>query len=337
MMRNRTPRSLLTRTYTLLITGAAGFIGSHFVKIARKNGYRVICLDNLCRSSPETLLGHPCVQIDLLDAGALDSLFQQHAIDAVVHFAGFIDVGESLIRPDLYYKNNFIATLHLLEVMRKHNVRKILFSSSAAIFGLPETPTLKEEHPRQPIHPYGRTKWMCEQLLQDYYRADQMSFCALRYFNAAGGDSAGQIPYRQRRPSNLIPLALLSLQQQRPFTIFGTDYPTKDGTCIRDYVHVEDLAQAHLLAIKKLLESEKGSWSYNLGNGAGYSVLEVLRTIEETLSKKLLLQKGARREGDPPQLVAEASLAERDLLWRPQYPHLEQMVLHAWQAIQSSL
>lgn len=319
-------------TNTLLVTGAAGFIGSHFVKQALEVGYRVICLDNLSRGSPETLLGYPCIATDLLHSASIEVLFQEHSIDAVVHFAALTDIGESFACPDLYYQNNFLSTFFLLETMRRHGVDKFLFSSSAAIFGLPTTPAMREEHPRHPINPYGSTKWMCEQLLQDYYRAYHMRSCSLRYFNAAGGDPSGQIPYRQRRPSNLIPLALLSIKQQRPLTIFGTDYPTKDGTCIRDYIHVEDLANAHLFALNKLFGPEKGIWAYNLGNGAGYSVREVIRTIEETLHTRLLIQEGARREGDPPQLIADASLAKKELLWFPQY-HLEQMVSHAWQAL----
>lgn len=320
-------------TCTLLVTGAAGFIGSHFVKLALTAGYRVLCLDNLSRGSSETLLGHPYILADLLHSVSIEAVFQEYPIDAVVHFAAFTDVGESLACPDLYYQNNFLSTFSLLETMRRHGVDKFLFSSSAAIFGLPKTPTLREEHPKNPINPYGTTKWMCEQLLQDYYRSYHMSSCSLRYFNAAGGDPSGQIPYRQRRPSNLIPLALLATKQRLPLTIFGIDYPTKDGTCIRDYIHVEDLATAHLFALQKLFGSEKGIWAYNLGNGAGYSVREVIRTIEETLHTKLLIQEGARREGDPPQLIADASLAKKELLWSPQYPHLEQMVSHAWQAI----
>ncbi len=320
-------------TRTLLVTGAAGFIGSHFVKLALKASYRVVCLDNLSRGSKETLLGHACIQADLLHSPSIDAILQSQPIDAVVHFAALTDVGESFLQPDLYYQNNFFATFHLLEAMRRYGVQKLIFSSSAAIFGLPETPTLKEDHPRSPINPYGRTKWMCEQLLQDYHRAYQIHSCSLRYFNAAGGDPTGQIPYRQRRPSNLIPLALLSVKKQCPLTIFGTDYPTKDGTCIRDYIHVDDLAAAHLLALQKLFDSEKGSWGYNLGNGSGYSVREVLSTIEETLQIKLDIREEPRRMGDPPQLIADASLAGQELHWFPRYPHLEQMVSHAWQAI----
>ena len=302
--------------------------------MARKAGYSTLALDNLSRGDPRTLLHSDFIKGDLEDEELLAALFKERRIDAVVHFAAFIDVGESCRHPALYYRNNLIATVRLLDTMRKHGVDKILFSSSAAIFGNPQTALVGEEHPCLPINPYGHSKQMIESLLHDYHAAYGLNFCCLRYFNAAGGDPEGVIKYYQPKPTNLIPLIFRSLKPAAsPLTLFGTDYPTRDGTCIRDYIHLEDLGNAHLLALEKLCNGNRTSACYNLGNGAGYSVREVIRATEQLLGKRIHVLEGPRREGDPPILVADAAKAQRELGWKPSYSSLETIIQHAWAAL----
>jgi UDP-glucose 4-epimerase len=252
-----------------------------------------------------------------------------------MHFAAFIDVGESVREPAKYYENNVIKTLNLLNIMLKYQVKTLIFSSSAAIFGYPQANHIVESHACHPINPYGETKWMVEKILHDFDRAYGLKSCCFRYFNAAGGDPTGHIKNYQTQVTNLIPLALQSIKCKRPLTIFGTDYPTLDGTCIRDYIHIHDLGTAHLLGMERLFTGSS-SLAYNLGNGQGYSVKEVIRAVETVTNQPLIVQEGKRRPGDPPILLADASLARHDLGWQPIYTDLETMIEHAWKALNVS-
>jgi UDP-glucose 4-epimerase len=265
----------------------------------------------------------------------VQQIFRDFPIDIVMHFAAFIDVGESVKFPQKYYENNVIKTLKLLEVMIKNDVKKMIFSSTAAIFGHPIDIPITESHPTYPINPYGNSKLMIETILQDFDRAYNLKSCCLRYFNAAGGDPEGELKNYKLQESNLIPVALKSLKDpNKSLTVFGTDYSTQDGTCIRDYIHVYDLAKAHIAAMQQLLAGRSSS-QYNLGNGQGFSVTEVLHTIEKVTGKTLNIIEGPRRPGDAPVLIADSSKAQRELHWKPQYPDLPSIVEHAWIACNS--
>ena len=320
---------------TILVVGGAGFIGSQVNKMLNDSGYRTIVLDNLSTGSRKAITHGEFIKGDIADAHLLDSIFTKHKIDAVMHFAALIDVGESVSNPDVYYQNNVVSTLILLNAMQRHSIKIFIFSSSAAIYGLPINIPISEDHPALPINPYGRTKWMVEQILQDFDQAYGLRFSCLRYFNAAGGDPSGIIKNYKTKEHNLIPIALRSLLNGSTISIFGTDYSTKDGTCIRDYIHVADLAIAHILAMKQLMTGSD-STIYNLGNGHGFSVRQVLETIQNVTKKKLKIIEGPRRPGDPPALVADASKAKEQLLWEPLYPRLDSMVEHAWKALNYS-
>lgn len=317
---------------TILVVGGAGFIGSHINKLLHQFGYETIVLDNLSKGNRKAVTRGLFIQGDLADNACLDQIFQNHPIDAVMHFAAYIDVGESVTNPAAYYTNNVANTMNLLNAMLKHSVKYIIFSSTAAIFGNPIELPVKETHPCMPLNPYGKTKLMIEHMLQDYGYAYGIKFCCLRYFNAAGGDPEGEIKNFKRKESNLIPVALRSLKNGTPITIFGTDYPTMDGTCIRDYIHILDLGSAHILAMEHLLSGKESAF-YNLGNGKGFSVLEVLNTVEKVTGKPLNIMMGPRREGDSPCLIADSKKAELELGWKPQYTSLEIMIEHAWKAL----
>lgn len=319
---------------TILVTGGAGFIGSHINKMLYQAGYQTVILDNLSRSNKETIQSGTFVQGDLSNSAFLHSIFSQYPIDAVMHFAAFIDVGESVRDPAKYYLNNVANTLNLLTAMLHHDVKTLIFSSTAAIFGLPDPddPRLTEDHPCHPINPYGESKLMVEKMLRDFDNAYGLRYCALRYFNAAGGDPEGKIKNYQTKVSNLIPLILRTLKYSGShLTIYGTDYPTPDGTCIRDYIHIEDLGTAHIMAMEKILKGSH-SCSYNLGNGKGFSVREVIAAVEKVLQCKVPYIEGPRRPGDPPILLADASKAYFELQWQPHHS-LEEMIQHAWNAL----
>ncbi len=309
---------------TILITGGAGFIGSHVNALLHRMGYETVVLDNLFRGSEQAVTQGTFVQGDITNPADLKWVFDAHKIDGVIHLAALIQVGESMDKPGEYYKNNVNGTLCLLEAMKEHEIDKIVYSSSAAIFGLPKTEMIAEDHPKEPISPYGRTKWMCEQILEDY----GVKSISLRYFNAAGGDPEGEVKNCTTFEQNLIPIALRSDE----VTIFGTDYETPDGTCIRDYIHVYDLANVHVKALERLLDGGESN-QYNLGNGEGFSVREVLAAIEEVTGKKLKLIEGPRRPCDPPKLVASSQKVQEELGWQPQHPHLTTIISHAWEAI----
>lgn len=326
--------SIKKNDQTVLIVGGAGYIGSHVNKLLQNRHYRTITFDNLSQGnfSKETSRG-TFIKGDIGNNEDLDRVFSNNSIDVVMHFAAFIDVRESVIDPAKYYINNVAKTINLLEAMRRHQVNTIIFSSSAAVYGIPLQTPIDESHPCAPVNPYGETKLIIEKILQDYDRAYGMLSASLRYFNAAGGDPAGKIRNEKVQETNLIPIILRSLQTpESSITIFGTNYPTPDGTCIRDYVHVEDIGSAHILAMQKLLK-DRVSTSYNLGSGSGFSVREVIRAVEKITTRKVNVIEGGRREGDPPILVANFQKAKRELGWQPTYS-LEDMIAHAWQALQ---
>jgi UDP-glucose 4-epimerase len=251
--------------------------------------------------------------------------------DAVMHFASFIQVGESVQQPDKYYQNNVVNTLCLLDAMRAHGVSRLVFSSTAATFGEPQYSPIDEQHPQQPINPYGRTKLMVEQILQDYDTAYGMKSVCLRYFNAAGADPQGELGERHEPETHLIPLVLQVASGRRPhISVFGRDYDTPDGTCIRDYIHIEDLCTAHWLAVQALMAGQE-SQAYNLGNGSGFSVQEVVDTASRITGQKITVQDAPRRLGDPARLIADASRARLKLGWEPRYPDLATIIAHAWQ------
>lgn len=315
----------------ILVVGGAGFIGSYVNKMLNRAGYQTLVLDNLSRGYEKAVRYGTFFKGEMADTDLLNHIFERYTIAAVMHFAAFIDVGESVQNPAKYYENNVVNTLTLLAAMRKHGIKNFIFSSTAAIFGHPQEPMIKEEHSCHPINPYGETKWIVEKILRDFDVAYGLKFSCLRYFNAAGGDPEGEIKIYQQKASNLIPRVLQSLKEPiGAITIFGTDYPTLDGTCIRDYIHIEDLGAAHIVAMEKLLKGAPSSY-YNLGNGKGFSVWEVIHAVEKVLNRKVNVIKGERRPGDPPVLLADAHQAAQELNWHPRYS-LEEMIEHAWKA-----
>lgn len=320
------------RMKKILVVGGAGYIGSHVNKLLAQEGYDTVVFDSLSRGSPSNVVKGLFVKGDLSNPNDLHALFDQHTFDAVMHFAAYIDVGESVSHPELYYQNNVSNTLNLLHIMVKKGVSNLIFSSSAAVYGIPNTIPIQEDHPFHPINPYGRTKLMVEQILGDYEKAYGLHSCSLRYFNAAGGDPEGLIKNYNLKENNLIPIILKNIKSSKPVTIFGTDYPTPDGTCVRDYIHVQDLAEAHILAMKHLMKNG-GVKAYNLGNGNGFSVREVLKSAEKVTGLTVQVQEGQRRPGDPAILLADASKAAAELGWKPQYPQLDRMIGDAWRAI----
>lgn len=317
----------------ILVVGGAGFIGSHVNKMLHREGYQTLVLDNLSRGDKRTVCYGTFIEGDLADINLLHRIFSTYSIAAVMHFAAYIDVGNSVSDPIKYYTNNVVCTLNLLSVMIQYQVKRFIFSSTAAIFGYPLTTKMTEDHPCQPINPYGKTKWMVEKILADYEVAYGLRFCCLRYFNAAGGDPEGEIKNYQLNVSNLIPRILLCAKGQMDhIKIFGSDYPTPDGTCVRDYIHIEDLGRAHISAMKRLLEGCPSNF-YNLGSGQGFSVKEILQAIELCVGKNLPFTIDNRRMGDPPFLLADSNKAFVELQWTPSFS-LEQMIHHAWNAYQ---
>jgi UDP-glucose 4-epimerase len=314
----------------ILAVGGAGYIGSHMVKLLDRHGCNVTTLDDLSSGYKDAVLAGEFVEGSCGDSNILNSLLSS-GFDAVMHFASFIQVGESVKHPDMYYKNNFVNTLTLLDAMRAHNVKKFIFSSTAATFGEPHYMPIDELHPQQPINPYGRTKLMVEQLLADYDTAYSLKSVCLRYFNAAGADPDGQLGERHDPETHLIPLVLQVASGRRPhISVFGRDYDTPDGTCIRDYIHIQDLCSAHWLALQSLINGAE-SQAYNLGNGAGFSVQEVINTAEKVTGRDIQVVDDHRRAGDPARLVADSRLAREKLGWQPQYADLATIIEHAWQ------
>ncbi len=319
---------------TILVTGGAGYIGSHAVLALKNAGYEVIVLDNLSnghRELVEEVLQVKFIVGDMSDRSLLDNIFSTHNITAVMHFAAYIAVGESVTDPAKYYHNNVAGTLTLLEAMLAASVNKFIFSSTCALYGVPKFVPLTEEHPQDPISPYATSKWMVERILSDFDTAYNLKSVRFRYFNAAGADPNGLLGEDHEPETHLIPLVLLTAFGKREsILIFGTDYPTTDGTCIRDYIHVTDLAQAHILGLEYLLKGGE-SEVFNLGNGSGFSVREVIETAKEVTGKEIKIEERDRRPGDPPILVGSSDKATKVLGWRPEYPNLKEIISHAWQ------
>ncbi len=314
----------------ILVVGGAGYIGSHMVKQLLAVNENVVTLDNLSTGHRDAVLGGEFVLADLCDQKLLDKIFVGNKFDTVMHFASFIQVSESVTRPDKYYENNLANTINLLNAMARHQVKNFIFSSSAAIFGEPKYTPIDEIHPQNPINPYGRSKWMVEQLLPDYDRAFGIRSVCLRYFNAAGADPDGKLGERHEPETHLIPLILdVAAGRLSALKLFGTDYDTPDGTCIRDYVHITDLCDAHLLAVN-YLRNKGQSECFNLGSNSGYSVRQVIETAEKIVGKSIPLQIEKKREGDPACLVADSTKAKSLLGWSPKYTQLEAIIAHAW-------
>ena len=314
----------------ILVVGGAGYIGSHMVKQLAQAGNDVITLDNLSYGYSDAVKYGEFVEGDLGDDAVLDSILQSGDIDAVMHFAGFIQVGESVIKPSMYYHNNVVNTLTLLDAMLRHEVKNFIFSSTAAIFGEPEYTPIDEKHNKQPINPYGHSKLMIEQVLEDYDKAYGLRSTCLRYFNAAGADPDGELGERHVPETHLIPLILQAASGRREdIKVFGDDYDTEDGTCVRDYIHINDLCDAHSLALHKMIENDKSA-RYNLGNGKGFSVKQVIDVAKEVSAKDFKVSVEPRRAGDPAVLVADATLARQELDWQPKFAELKDIVKTAW-------
>lgn len=313
-------------TNKILVVGGAGYIGSHMVKILQRSGLTPIVVDNLSTGYSDAVRDAELMVGDIADPVFLAQVFTQHTFKGVMHFASFIQVGESVLDPQKYYANNVAATLQLLNVMLKHQVNYFIFSSSAAVYGWPETLLIDESHSLKPINPYGHSKRMVEQILDDYAKAYGLRYAALRYFNAAGADPDGELRERHVPETHLIPLIVEAAHDsEKAITVFGRDYDTPDGTCVRDYVHVNDLCDAHLLALEKIWQSDERC-IYNLGTGQGHSVQQVIDTVQQVLNKKVRVLDGARRAGDPAVLVADAGKAQKELLWRPKFLELRDIV-----------
>lgn len=315
----------------ILVAGGAGYIGSHTAKALAHAGHQPIVVDNLSHGHRDAVRWGPLVELDLADREGLRCLFEKYSIAAVVHFAAFIAVGESVREPALYFRNNVANTMNLLDAMREAGVGRIVFSSTAAVYGNPLQPLLTEDHPQQPVSPYGESKHMVERLLAWYGNAYGLQWTALRYFNAAGADPDGETGELHHPETHLIPLAIAAAQGDLPeLHVFGTDYDTPDGTAIRDYIHVVDLAAAHLRALDRLAQGAP-SGAFNLGTGRGHSVREVIAAVEQCGQRRVPLKFGPRREGDAPVLVADPSRAFRELEWTPRHSSLDQIVASAWE------
>lgn len=314
----------------ILIVGGAGYIGSEINKELNKSGYQTVVFDSLVSGHKEAVKWGEFVQGDLANLEDIRGVFEKYSIEAVFNFAAFIEVGESVKDPQKYYFNNLVNTLNLLKVMKEFSVNKIIFSSTAATFGEPKYTPIDEKHPQWPINPYGWTKLMIERVFSDYDTAYGLRYVALRYFNACGANEEADIGENHNPESHLIPLVLdAAIGKRENIKIFGTDYPTPDGTCVRDYIHVEDLASAHLLALKHLLDGGE-SKQYNLGNGKGFSVREVIEAVKKVTGKEFAVVEDVRRPGDPPVLVATSEKIRNELGWMPKYTDIEAIVATAW-------
>ena len=315
----------------ILVVGGAGYIGSHMVKMLHHAGHDVVTLDNLSNGYRDSVLYGEFFEGDIADRPFLDELFSKHQFDGVMHFASFIQVGESVEKPAMYYVNNVSNTLTLLSAMVEAGIKSFIFSSTAAIFGEPEYVPIDEKHSKLPINPYGQSKLMIEQMLSDFDRAYGLKSVCLRYFNAAGADADGELGERHVPETHLVPLVLQAASGRRDnISIFGTDYDTPDGTCIRDYIHIEDLCSAHLLALESLVNGGD-SRVYNMGNGQGYSIRDVIDTVKKVTGTNFKVVEAPRRDGDPARLVADSKQLQADLGWKPKYPDLDTIIKHAWE------
>lgn len=323
----------------ILVVGGAGYIGSHMVLALRDAGYFPVVFDNLSRGHFDAVGDVPLIIGDLRSQSDIDACFTAHSIDLVMHFAALAYVGESVLDPELYYENNVVGTLNLVTVMRRHNINRLVFSSTCATYGEPEVVPITESHAQRPINPYGRSKLMIEQVLGDYAAAYGLQSVSLRYFNAAGCDADGRVGERHDPETHLIPLILAEARRiknggssaQTKLQVFGSNFPTPDGSCVRDYIHVSDLCQAHLLAAQRLLANDvKGIEVYNLANGAGFSVLEMIATCREVTGQPIEFQQMPRRQGDPATLIGDANHARAVLGWVPMHTKLKDIISTAW-------
>ncbi len=323
----------------VLVIGGAGYIGSHMVLCLRDAGHEVVVFDNLSRGFADAVVGAPLVVGDLMNPADLDRVLAGQGFDVVMHFAAFAYVGESVTEPARYYANNLVGTLNLLEALRRHGPQRLVFSSTCATYGEPQQLPIPEGHPQSPINPYGRSKLMVEQVFADYARAYGLQTVSLRYFNAAGCDDRGRARERHDPETHLIPLVLAEADRLRrggdpaatPLQVFGSDFPTRDGSCVRDYIHVTDLAEAHLCAATRLAAGQvQGAEAYNLANGRGFTVLEVIGVAREVTGQPIGYRMGPRRAGDPAELVGDATRAAEVLGWQPQRGDLRQIIASAW-------
>ncbi|MBC7119153.1 MAG: UDP-glucose 4-epimerase GalE [Methanobacteriaceae archaeon] len=314
----------------IFIVGGAGYIGSHVNKFLSNKGYKTLIFDNLSKGHAEFVKWGEFIKGDLKDRRLLDRIFREYDISAVMHFAALTDVRESIQDPGSYYKNNVKNTLNLLEAMQKSNVKNFIFSSTCAVYGNPIKVPITEDHPCNPISPYGRSKLMIEKILEDYSNAYDFNYVSLRYFNAAGADPQTEIGEWHKPETHLIPIILdVAIGKRENVQIFGTDYPTPDGTCIRDYIHVMDLADAHYRALKFLEEDKSGI--FNLGNGDGFSVREIIETCREVTGKKIPAIESQRRPGDPPRLIGSSKKARKVLGWKPEFTSIKSIIETAWE------
>jgi UDP-glucose 4-epimerase len=314
----------------ILLIGGAGYIGSHMVQCLLRHREDVLVMDNLEKGHRDALLGCKLIEADLRRRDQLDRVFLDHAVDCVMHFAAYASVGDSVVNPSKYYENNVVGCHTLLEAMRAHKIDKLIFSSSAAVYGEPVTIPIPEDHPKNPTNPYGETKWVMERMLQWYGLAYGIRSISLRYFNAAGAEPNGRIGEDHDPEEHLIPVALLAaLGKRDKLRIFGTDWDTPDGTCIRDYVHVSDLVEAHFLALQSLRNGAKTT-AYNLGNGQGFSVKQVIEAVQKAIGRTVPTEPAPRRPGDPARLIASSERAKAELNWKPQYSQIDVIIQHAW-------
>ena len=313
----------------ILVTGGAGYIGSNTMLCLLDAGYDVVVVDNLSRGHRGAVDPKRLREVDILDTAALVRVMKEEPCDAVIHFAAFIAVGESMKIPGAYFRNNTCGSLSLLTAMEQTGIGKIVFSSTAAVYGMPKHVPIPESEPSAPVNAYGESKVMVETLLGWYDRIHGIKSVCLRYFNASGADPKGRAGEDHDPETHLVPLLFRAIQTGQPITLFGDDYATPDGTCIRDYIHVTDLAQAHIAAVEMLCAGGESN-KYNVGTGRGYSVKEVLQAVEKVTGQKVPFVMGPRREGDPPELVADSSRLQRELAWRPAYSDLETIVETAW-------
>jgi UDP-glucose-4-epimerase GalE len=319
---------------TILVTGGAGYIGSHTRYFLEKQGYSVLVVDNLGRGYREAVPPAILHTLDLRETDKLTALLEDHRVDAVIHFAAYIAVGESTKNPLMYFENNVGGSLSLLEAMMRAGVKRVVFSSTAAAYGTPARVPIVEDEPYAPINPYGESKVIVERMLEWLDRYQEFRSIRLRYFNACGAEPEAGLGERHEPETHLIPLILRAIQTGSPVTLFGDNYPTQDGTCIRDYIHVSDLAEAHIFAVEHLL---KGGASnvFNVGTGSGHSVKEVVSSVERVTGKKVPFTMGPRREGDPPSLVADSTKLQTTLGWKPKRADLDRIVSDAWKFAQS--
>ena len=314
----------------VLVVGGAGYIGSHMVLDLLRADYPVVTLDDLSRGHRDLLPGGDFIEGDMGNPADLERVFRQYPVKAVMHFAAHSQVGESVVHPLMYYRNNVANTVTLLEAMLQAGIRHFIFSSSAAVYGEPGNAPITESHLCAPTNPYGTTKLTVEHILLDVSQASELNYCSLRYFNAAGADAAGNIGERHEPETHLIPLVLqVATGARASIKIFGDDYPTPDGTCLRDYIHVSDLTRAHLLALESLLQGG-GSATYNLGNSTGYSVKQIIEAARQITGHPIPAVTAARRAGDPAILIADSAQVRATLGWQPRYENIDDIIQTAW-------